>query len=137
MIHINFLAVFASAVASMVIGSIWYGPLLGKEFMEAMGMDKWTPEHKARMKKSMMMSYILQFVSSIFMFDVLAWLMASLGQMNVRGGLLVATLLWIGFVVPLKFGDALWGGKMILFWISISNMLVTLFVAAAIIGAWG
>lgn len=137
MIHINFLAVFTSAVASMIIGAIWYGPLLGKEFMQAMGMDKWTPEHKAKMQKSMMMSYALQFVSSIFMFDVLAWLMAGLGQMSVRGGLLVATLLWIGFVVPLKFGEAIWGGKMILFWISISNMLIALFAAAVIIGAWG
>lgn len=137
MIHINFLAVFASAVASMAVGSLWYGPLLGKEFREAMGVDKWTPEHKARMKKSMMMSYALQFVASLFMFDVLAWLMAGLGQMNVRGGLLVATLLWIGFVVPLKLGDAVWGGKMILFWIGVSNMLVTLYVAAAIIGAMG
>ena len=137
MIHINYLAVFAAAVASMVVGSLWYGPLLGKEFMQAMGMDKWSAEHKAQMKKSMMMSYVLQFVASVFMFDVLAWLMADLGQMSIRGGLLIATLLWIGFVVPLKLGEAVWGGKTILFWIGISNMLVTLFVAAAIIGAWG
>ena len=44
---VNLWAVVACAVASMIIGSIWYGPLFGKAFMTATGMDQWTPEKKS------------------------------------------------------------------------------------------
>jgi hypothetical protein len=50
--------------------------------------------------------------------------------------MLTGLLVWIGFVVPLKLGDALWGGKWPLFWIGIGYNLVYLLVAGAIIGAW-
>ena len=133
---VNYLAVLASAGASMIIGSIWYGPLFGKKFIAAMGMDKWSPEQQAAEKKKMGMTYFLQFVASLVMFYVLAWLMGGLGQMSINGGLMTAFWVWLGFVVPLKLGDAIWGGKMSLFWIGIFNMLVTLLAAGAIIGVW-
>ncbi len=133
---INIWAVLVSAVASMVIGSIWYGPLFGKKFMLAMGMDKMTPEQQAEMKKNMGMSYFLQFVASLVMFYVLAMFMGRLGQLSLTSGLQVAFWAWLGFVVPVQLGNAIWGGKMSLFWISIGNMLATLLVAGAIIGVW-
>ena len=37
MMSVNYWAVFVSAIASMVIGSIWYGPLFGKMFIREMG----------------------------------------------------------------------------------------------------
>lgn len=132
----NYLAVLVCAIASMVIGSIWYGPLFGKIFMKEMGMDTWSQEKKDSMKKSMTMTYIWQFVASLVMFYVFAWLMGGLNQMSVMGGLTAAFWVWIGFVVPVKFGDALWGGNMKLFWIGIGNMLVTLLVVGAILGGW-
>jgi hypothetical protein len=56
-VAVNFWAVLASAVASMVIGSIWYGPLFGKMFMQAMGMDQWSPEKREAMKKKKMRNF--------------------------------------------------------------------------------
>ena len=135
-ITINFWAVLVSAVASMIVGSVWYGPLFGKKYISAMGMDKKSSEEQAMMKKGMMWNYVGQFVASLVMFYVLAWLMGGLNQMSVTGGLTTAFWVWFGFVVPLKFGDAIWGGKMILFWIGIGGSLVTLLAAGAIIGAW-
>ncbi|OGI67608.1 hypothetical protein A2732_02310 [Candidatus Nomurabacteria bacterium RIFCSPHIGHO2_01_FULL_40_10] len=134
--EINYLAVLVAAIASMVVGSVWYGPLFGKKFAQAMGMDKLSPEQQAEMKKGMTMTYLWQFVASLVMFYVLAWLMGALNQMSVVGGLTAAFWVWIGFVVPLKLSDAIWGGKMSLFWIDIGANLVTLLVAGAIIGAW-
>ncbi len=125
-----------SAIASMAIGSVWYGPLFGKKYIELMGMNTWSPEKQAEMKKAMTMTYVWQFVASLVMFYVLAWLIGATYQMSVMGGLTAAFWVWIGFVVPLKLGDALWGGKMALFWLGIGNMLVSLLVAGAIIGAW-
>ena len=133
---INYWAVLVSAVASMVVGSVWYGPLFGKLFMREMGMDKLSPEEREKMKKSMGRSYALQFVASLVMFFVLAWYVITSIHPGVWGGVANAFGLWLGFVVPLALGNAIWGGKMTLFWLSIGNMLVTLLIAGAIIGAW-
>lgn len=133
---INYWAVIVSAVVSIIIGSLWYGPLFGKAFMKAMGMNEWSEEKKARMKKSMTMSYVLQAVASLVMFYVLARFMIGMDQMSVQGGLTTALWVWIGFVLPIQLGDAVWGGKWILFRINSGNMLVTLLVVGAILGAW-
>ncbi len=133
--EINIWAILLCTVVSIVIGSIWYGPLFGKVFMKAMEMDRWTPEKRAAMTKRMGLTYALQFVSSIVMFYFLAAFVSDTGRMGVSGGIMVALCAWAGFVVPTKLGDALWGGKQILFWLGIGNMLITLVAAGAIIGA--
>ena len=133
---VNFWAVLVTAIASMVVGSVWYGPLFGNAFKQAMGMGNKSPEEMAAMKKGMTMNYVWQFIASLLMFYVLAWVIGGLNQMSVMGGMTAGFWVWLGFVVPVKFGDALWGGKMKLFWLGIGNMLVTLLVAGAIIGGW-
>ena len=132
----NYWAILVSAIASMIIGSIWYGPLFGKKFMEAMGMNEWSAEKKAEMTKNMWISYAGQFVLSLIMFFVLSWYITTSIHTGIVGGMANAFGLWLGFVVPLAAGNVLWGGKKILFWLSIGNMLVTLLVAGAIIGGW-
>ncbi len=133
---INYWAVIVAAIASMVIGSIWYGPLFGKKFMQEMGFNSMSEEQKAEMKKGMAKTYIIQFIASMVMFYVLAWLMGALNQMSAMGGVQAAFWIWLGFVLPVKLGDAIWGGKMSLFYIGVSNMLVTLVAGGMIIGAW-
>lgn len=133
---VNFLSVLIAAVASMVIGSIWYGPLFGKKFIAEMGMDKWSPEKQVAEKKKMGMSYALQFLASLVMFYVLAGIIVGFGQTTVSEGMMSAFVMWGGFVVPLKLGESIWGGKMSLFWMGISHMLITLLAAGAIIGGW-
>lgn len=133
---VNVWAVLAAAVASMVIGSVWYGPLFGQLFMKEKGMDTWSKEKRAEMKKSMWMSYLAQFIASFVMFYVLAGLITGFEKTSAMGGALTGFIMWVGFVVPLALGEAIWGGKMSLFWLNISHMLVTLLAAGAIIGAW-
>lgn len=133
---VNLTAVFLSAIASMVIGSLWYGPLFGKMFIKEKGMDKWSLEKQTAMKKKMGLSYALQFVASLVMFYVLAGIIVGFGHATLGGGLTTASIMWAGFVVPLALGEAIWGGNMKLFWLNISHMLVTLLAAGAIIGVW-
>ncbi len=133
---INLWAVLASAVASMIVGSIWYGPLFGKLFMKEKGMDQWSKEKQAEMKKNMGLSYLAQFIASLVMFYVLAGVVVGFGKTSLLGGMLTGFILWIGFVVPLALGEAIWGGKKTLFLLSIGNMFVTLLVAGGILGLW-
>ena len=133
---VNLWAVFVSAIVSMIIGSIWYGPLFGKKFMHEMGMNSWSKEKQDAMKKKMGLSYFMQFIASFVMFYVLAGIVIGFGHVTVGEGMLTGLILWIGFVVPIKLGDKLWGGSKALFWLGIGNMLITLIAAGAIIGAW-
>ncbi len=140
MIEVSYLGILLAAVASMIIGSIWYGPLFGKKFMALMEFDKMSPEEQAKMKKGMVKSYIGQFIASLVMFYVLAHVMYLSGYFYgyspLQAGLCSALWVWVGFVVPVKFGDAIWGGKMGLFWINIGSFLLTLLAAGATIGAF-
>ena len=135
-IEINWLALLLAVVANQVVGFVWYGPLFGKKFMAASGMDKWTPEKQAAEKKKMGLSYFLQFVSSLVTFFVLAGLIVGFGHTTASWGAITAVIIWAGFVVPIKLGEAIWGGNMTLFWLGNGNMLVTFVVAGAILGAW-
>lgn len=133
---VNYWAVFVSAIASMIIGSIWYGPLFGKLFMREMGMDKWSKDKQKAEKKKMGLTYVAQFIASLVMFYVLAGIITGFGHTTVSGGMMASFIMWMGFVVPIKLGDALWGGNKPLFWLNIGNLLATLLAAGAIIGAW-
>jgi len=133
---INYWAVFVCAVASMIVGSVWYGPLFGKFFMREQGLNKLSKEEQEKMKKKMPWSYLEQFVASVVMFTVLDAMIVATSAVGVQGGISVSLLLWFGFVVTLAFGNTLCGGKMTLFWLNIGDMFVSLLVAGAIIGAW-
>jgi hypothetical protein len=133
---INLWAVLVSAIASMVIGSIWYGPLFGKMFMTEMGMDQWSPEKKEAMKSKMKWSYLGQFVASVLMFYVLNGIILwTAPKFNVSYAMGIALFMWLGFMLPLIFGNVLWGGKTKMFWLQAGNTLITILVAGAIIGA--
>lgn len=135
-ISVNIWAVIVSAIASMVIGSIWYGPLFGKQFMHEMGMDSWSKEKQDEMRKSMATSYVMQFIASLVMFYVFAKIAHGLHPLTITNGIKTSLLVWLGFILPVKFADTLWGGNKNLFWLSVTNMLLTLTVTGIIIGAW-
>ena len=108
----NYLAILVSVIASIVIGSIWYGPLFGKMFMEANGMNAWSPERKEAEKKRMPWAYVGQFVSSAIMMFVLDGLFVwTAPKQNVYFGVWLAFFMWLGFVAPVQFGQQIWGGK--------------------------
>lgn len=133
---INFWAVVVSALASMVIGSIWFGPLFGRMFMDVSGLSKMTPEQRAEAQKAMGMSYMIQAAASLVMFYVLARFISGMDEMTLQGGLMTALWIWIGFIVPMKIGDAIWGGSWKLSALIAGNSLVTLLVTGAILGSW-
>src|ERR1044072_4342908 len=101
MLNINYWAILACGVASMVIGSIWYGPLFGKIWIQLMGFTK--EQMESAKKSGMAMQYAMAFASSIVMAYVLDLAMNFLryfAAAGIQGALLAAFWAWIGFVVP-------------------------------------
>jgi len=75
-ITVNYWAIAAGAVLSMVIGAVWYGPLFGKKWMELVGVDSADQEATKKMQKSAGPLYLVQFILTLFQVLVLAHLVS-------------------------------------------------------------
>ena len=137
---INYLAVLVCAVASMVVGFVWYGPLFGKAYMQVMGADSMTPEQKEAMKKGMWGMYFVQFVLSFITAGVLAYYILNWADAS-AGAIGIAVCTWFGFVMTTTAGASLWSGKpkkmaWKMFFISAGAQLVTFIVFGIILSLW-
>jgi hypothetical protein len=134
-VEINWIAVVLAALSTMVVGSIWYGPLFGKLWMKLAKV-------KANQNPTVMEMAVLYggaFLSSFITGTVLA-VMAFLVQDYFGGSFLVSTLwtaviLWAGFTAArIHMHDSFEGRRKKLTLLSVSHELVTFGVMAVIIG---
>jgi Protein of unknown function (DUF1761) len=134
---INYVAIFAAAVAAWLAGAVWYG-VLGKQWLAALG---WTeadiagPDGKRQMPVGPM---VLSFVASLVMAFLLSGLMAHVGPITVRSGVISAALVWVGFVITtIAVNNAFQKRKAMLTVIDGGHWLLALIVQGAVLGAMG
>jgi hypothetical protein len=136
--HINLLAVLVAAIATMMVGFLWYSPLLfAKAWMREMGYD---PNDKAKteeMKKSAGPAYGGFFLASLVSAFILALFLHWLRVKSLHFGLMVGFHVWLGFVATVQFTSALFTKQsMKLFGINTSYQLVCYLAMAAILTTW-
>ena len=102
---VNYWAVLAGAVFSMVLGAIWYGPLFGKKWMEIIGVDPHDELAKKKMQKSAAPLYGVQFLLTLFQVLVLAHLIADTTKVS---GIERALWIWAAFIIPTLAGAVMW-----------------------------
>jgi hypothetical protein len=107
-ITINYWAIIVGAVAAMVVGSIWYGPLFGKAWTRIIGATDMDLQKRKEMQKKAMPLYLVQFVLTVFQVLVLAHLIA---DTQIVSGLERALWIWAAFVVPTIAGTAMWNNN--------------------------
>jgi hypothetical protein len=140
--EINYVAILVAAIASMVVGGIWYGPLFGKLWMKGMGWDPSDHEHMAKMKKAAGPAYAQQFIGSLLTGYALAHMLWAFGIAlpeitGAAAGFQAGFWSWVGFVLPVKYGDKLWGGKKFKYLsVDLAYYLVNLVIMAVIIAVW-
>ena len=133
---INYLAVLVAAVASVVLGFLWYGPLFGKTWAQLMGFDK---KKMAEAKKKGMpkQTWVLMILGTLVTSYVLAHFVDYLDAVNVAGALQAGFWLWLGFIVPVQLGMVLWEGKpWKLYILNVAYYLVNLSIMATILALW-
>lgn len=136
---INYLAVLLAAVASIVIGFLWYGPVFGKPWMKLMGFSKDDIE-KAK-KKGMTQTYVIMILGSLVMSYVLAhtteFAMTYTKTYSIMGGLMSGFWTWLGFMAPIQMDEVLWGGKpWKLYFLNTGYRLASLLAMGVIIATW-
>jgi Protein of unknown function (DUF1761) len=141
-IPLNYWAILVAVIATMVLGFLWYGPILGKAWMKEMGV----PADSKPDPKLMRRGLILMLVGSILTVFVLAhvgavwrpsvW-KAGADASAAYYGFSAGFWTWIGFYVPLLLSGVAWEKKSWkLFWINASYYFVMLQVVAMILAYW-
>jgi len=132
---INWLAVLACVVFSVVSGSLWFGP---KTFFpvwwKAIGKsDSDKPDGRP-------MTWILILVSSFVQAVFMALMVNAMGSMTggatLVSGMTAGFLLWLGFVAPTSLVNKLFPGYLKAWAIENGNHLINFVVFGAILGAW-
>ncbi len=133
-ININYWSVLAAAVSNIVIGSLWYGPLFGKEWMKMMGVGK---QGSNKNKIMPMQAMAFGFIAALVMSYVLAHFVVYAQAVNFVDGMQTGFWIWLGFIATLLIGSVLWEGKPIkLFFLNAAHWLVSLLVMGGILAAW-
>lgn len=130
---INWLAVLACVVVSMISGSLWYNP---KTFFPIWwkGIGK---TGEPGMQDNMGMTWGLTILSAIVQAIFMAALVSTLGSTTLAAGLQVGFLVWLGFVAPTNLVNKLFAGHGLKIWaIEAGNHLLNFLLFGAILGAW-
>jgi len=132
---INYWAVLVAALAQMALGSMWYGPLFGKEWMRLSGIGQ--SQIDGSKKDGMSKLYLAAFIGSFVMSYVLAHFVQYFDATTVGRALQLAFWTWLGFVATIMLGDILWKGiPRKLFVIQSGYQLVSIMISAVILALW-
>lgn len=137
-VEVNYLAVLLAGVVSMVLGFLWYSPiLLGKPWMKERGMSA---ESLKKSQKEMGKWYGLSFVVSLITAYVLSHVMTlSINFFQyeaLSAGLTTAFWMWLGFVMPVQLTAMIFSDKKNwkLFGIDTGYQLVSLLGMGVVLG---
>ena len=89
---INYVAVLAAAVAGFVFGAVYY-TALGKQWMAAAGLKAKDIDRKNPVP------FIVAGVAQLVLAYMLAGLLGHIGDVTMRGALISAVFIWVGFIV--------------------------------------
>ena len=136
--RVNLLAVLVSAISTMVVGFVWYSPILfAKPWMREMGYD---PNDKAKtqeMKKSAGPAYAGSFIASLVAAFILAKVIGLRPLDGALYGMKIGLGVWLGFVATVQLTGALFMKNSVkLFAINTGYQLVCYVAMGAILAVW-
>ncbi len=155
---INYLAVLAAGIASMLVGFAWYSrALFGPAWAKCRGIDMHDPKQSQELRKGMGATYAATFAANLvsalalgmgatyaaaFAANLvsalaLCLLVVRIQSGGVLGGLKLGFLVWVGFTMTVQLTAALFSHKnRTLFLIDTGYQLVCYLAMGAILGGW-
>jgi hypothetical protein len=130
LMELNWLAILVATVAGFAIGGVWYGPLFGNAWMDALGKK---PEDI----QPSPLPYIISFVTALITAVVLAMMIDALNITSVYGGLHIGLAVGAGFIATAMASDSAfcgWGLK--LFSIQAGYRVTYSIVMGIILAVW-
>ena len=133
MVDVNYLAILVSAIASMIVGGLWYSPVLfAKQWMQ---LNNMTEQEMKSAKPGPL--YAQAFVASLLTYYVLAHFIHYTNAATAVDGAKTAFWVWLGFITTVQFTANLFSSKKIgAYFLDTSYQLVTTLVAGVILAVW-
>ncbi len=132
---INYWAVLAATLSSMVVGSIWYTPkVFGTYWMRA---AKVTPDGAGSAVVPILVTLVVSFVTALVLAGAIYLSWDFYGGSFLVNGLVTAIILWAGFTAA-RFitHDAFERRPVGLTLLNVAHEFVTLVLMGLIIGVW-
>ena len=129
---INWLAIAASVVASLVIGFIYYHP---KVFFNTwwVAIGKSLKEQPNPNPMIWVFTILASAVEAVFV----SLFLTTMGSSGLVAGLTAGFIIWLGFVAPTNLVNNLFAGRSAkVFFIEAGNHLLYLLAAGAILASW-
>ena len=136
---VNYWAIVMSAIVSVALGVIWYGPLFGKQWRALRGlpeikdgdnvleMKNWTMPVAAL--GALLMGWVLD--------HAIIYAISDMHSGRVATALVISFFNWLGFVAPVTIGIVLWENKSWKLWfITAGYYLITLILMGLVLAAW-
>lgn len=125
---LNWVAVVAAALSTMVIGFVWYMPqVFGTKWAETSG----------RSMSDMQMAptgWIVVVIAALVSAWAVALVVRAVGAEGIVDGAIVGVVGWLGFSAAASFSDRMFGGGTMAFWtIGAAYRLVSFAVMGAIL----
>lgn len=129
----NWLSFILAILIPMIVGSLWYGPLFGRIWMNMMNLT----EERIKETLNPVKSYGGSFIGSIFTAYVLSLLINYTGFNTLSGGILIGFVVWIGFALPMGWQSVAWEDKGLgLYVLNQAYNLLVFLLMGGLIGGW-
>ena len=100
--EINVVAVLVAALSGFAVGAVWYGPLLGKQWMAVSGV-KAADIKDTNFPRIYGVTFLMSVVAAI----VLAHLARKFNATTMTEGATLGAWLWLGFIVTVRVTEAM------------------------------
>ena len=133
LLQVNLLAVIVAALAGMVLGFLWYGPLFGRVWMRMRKIDPASMRGMKLPADKLVLQFVALLVTAYFLAQFMGWVLV----FGFTGALVLAFWVWLAFYATTMLDGVLWGGESwALYAFNTAYRLLTLLSMAAIIAAW-
>jgi hypothetical protein len=131
---INYLAVLACGVVSLVIGGIWYGALFKNAWIALVNKSE---DQLKQMEKDAPKAYIGAFIAALVMGYVLSYIAIGMKSQSLVGGLMTGFFIWLGITLVFRLNDIFFEKRPVkLIFINAGYELTVLLVMSIIVSLW-
>ncbi|TAL13247.1 MAG: DUF1761 domain-containing protein [Chloroflexota bacterium] len=124
---VNYVAVVAAAIATMIIGFIWYHPkVLG---------ERWAASSGKTMGDMTMspMGYGVMAITALISAWAVALIVTATHATTVTDGIMVGAVGWLGFSATVSYSDRMFNGGTMEFWLIQAGYRLVSFVVMGVI----
>ena len=135
MVELNWIAIILAALSTMVVGSLWYGPLFGKLWTRLAKVK--TDANYTATKAALLYAtaFLGSLVTAIVLATVTYVMQDFLGGNSLVIALETGVLLWLGFTAArIHMHDSFEGRPLKLTFLTVAHELMTISIMALIIG---